>query len=169
MISYRKDVLYRRTHAVAHAQDIFLLLLEGGLGFPFAVTAICDGEVEGSGKEDSPNADAQQRRMDLGSRYRRVDVRRYTGQENLYSLESNPCSENRMPPAKKHMPRTSTMTSAAFSCCSFGRDNPLLQSLLSIPPTTARTQMLGTVLGETLAGETHMKTALRVARICEER
>ena len=105
MVSDRKDILYRRTHAVAHAEDIFLLLLERGLGFPFAVTTICDGEVEGSGKEDSPNADAQQRRMDLGSRYRRVDVRRYTGQENLYSLESNPCSENRMPPADRKSTR----------------------------------------------------------------
>ena len=100
---------------MAHAEDIFLLLLEGGLGFPFAVTTICDSEVEGSGKEDSPNTDAQQRRMDLGSRYRCIDVRGYTGREYLYSLESNPCSENRMPPAKKHMPRTSTVMNAAFS------------------------------------------------------
>ena len=81
MVSYRKYILYRRTHAVAHAEDIFLLLLERGLGFPFAVTTICNGEVEGSGKEDSPNTDAQQRRMDLGSRYRCIDVRVIMGRK----------------------------------------------------------------------------------------
>lgn len=34
--------------------------------------------------------------------------------EDLYSLMPNPCSENRTPPAKKHIPSTSTAHNVNF-------------------------------------------------------